>query len=211
MKQWLKAVEQALSKGFSGLEDLAALPPAPRADSPFWSRTLLAPGMGPHEPAVRARRAVHPATESTPDLLLHEYEAAGLPLRVIEGRSFVLVEVGRAGLDVLALPAEEREAAIRGAAARLIAGGGELSFRLPERAEEGAFFSTNPETEAHAIGTWQERVDGGIRDGALFFLIPKKLPFLVGFLDGRQWFAEGRIPGTRPGWTGRRRRARRRR
>jgi hypothetical protein len=191
--KWIDAVEKAGAEGFDEIANTDDLPAGARADSLYWSRAFFTPGVGPYEPSQRVRRAVHRATVSTPDLVRHEYEASGLRLTVTEGRSFSLIVIARESLDILALTEAERRNAVARAAAALfhadcVAG---RCFRLPETLAEGVFFSTNPGADPRLLGAWQDRIDGGIRAGELFFLLYKRLSWIAGWLNGSEWLGPG--------------------
>ncbi|MRG92197.1 hypothetical protein [Polyangium spumosum] len=192
--KWLDDIEQAKSEGFDDLEGRADVPGQALAESRHWARTLFAQGMSPYDAGRPVRRAVHRATKAAPDLLRHEYDVDDLHLSIVEGRSFALVVVARASLDVLALPEEERAPAIARIAKALfhpVCVSGGACFRFPERIEEGTFFSTNPELDPRLLGAWQDRLDAGIRGGELVFLAYKRLPWMAGFADPSSWLREG--------------------
>jgi len=207
--KWLDEVRAAIAEGFEDLARDDDLPGQALADSMYWARTVFAKGAGPYEQALSAPRGVHRASQSAPDLLRHAYTSAGVGLIVIEGRSFLLVLVSRDDLDILALHEEEKRAAVARIAGSLFhptCSRGGLCFRFPERIEEGAIFSTNPDMDPRISAAWSDRIDAGVRDGALFFLLYKRLPWMMGFRDAFSWLRdEARA------WPRRRRRARRRR
>jgi hypothetical protein len=191
--KWLEYIDEARAEGFEGIERDEDLPGQALADSLYWARALFASGTSPYDTSARVRRAVHRATASAPDLVRHEYEAAGLHLVVTEGRSFALVVVSRADADVLGLSeGDQKSLSARIAAAILHPVGtkGGVCFRFPERIEEGSRFSTNPDADPRLLGVWSDRVDAGIREGALYFLLYKRLPWMMGFGDAFSWLRD---------------------
>jgi hypothetical protein len=64
------------------------------------------------------------------------------------------------------------------------------SFQFPAALTEGSRFSTNPTVGPLRITTWEDRTDGGIRGGVLYFLRFKKSFELVGYPNLRRWFDE---------------------
>ncbi|RMF75393.1 MAG: hypothetical protein D6744_13595, partial [Planctomycetota bacterium] len=137
--------------------------------------------------------SIHLATDETSDLLRHEYEVGGRRLVVTEQRNFALVDLPDPGFD----PADTDEAAKQDAVRRtaqqiLNVAGGErkLEFKFPGPLVEGARFSTNAAADPRTLGDWSQRVDGGIREGKLWFLFFKKHPQRVGFEDSQDWFSD---------------------
>jgi hypothetical protein len=182
--RWLAAVDRAVARGFDRVEDREVLPAGARADSWFWCDEVLAPHANPHD-APGARASVHPATPTTVDLLRHDYKAAGLGLTVIEGRNFLLVQVDPASADVLALPPEDRAAAVHRVASAIFKA--RPSFQVPRAIEEGARFSTDEGVDPRLMAHWSRRLDGGVRGGRLWFLCYKKAPQRVGFAREEGW------------------------
>ncbi|HVK63839.1 MAG TPA: hypothetical protein VM694_05180 [Polyangium sp.] len=199
--KWLDDIETALSEGFDDLDSPTDVPGQALAESRHWARTLFAQGKSPYDAACPVRRKVHHATKAAPDLLRHEYEVDDLRLSIVEGRSFALVLLARSSLDVLALPEDERAAAISRVAAALfhpVCVSGGVCFRFPARIEEGTFFSTNPDLDPRLLGAWQDRLDAGIRGGELIFLVYKRLPWMAGFADPFAWLREGETLDRKP-------------
>lgn len=187
--RWLTAVERAPKRAARRVADCADLPPEVRADSYYWCDEIFSPGANPHD-AEGVRRSVQLATRSMPDLLRHEYAAQGLRLTVTEGRHFLLVQVDPRSLDVLALPQAQRSRAIHRVAEALFRapGGRALSFAAPRQIDEGTRFSTDADAEPLLLSAWNQRVEGGIRDGRLYFLCYKKTARRVGFAGDERWF-----------------------
>jgi len=199
--KWLDDVDAARAEGFEEIGGEERPLGQAIAESRQWARTLFARGKGPYDAGRSARRRVHRATSAAPDLLCHDYDVDGLALSVVEGRSFVLVFVARKSLDLRALSAPERAGAVTRVAAAILhpsAVERGLRFRFPDRIEEGVTFSTNPDLDPRISGGWADRIDGGVHRGELFFLIYKRLPWLLGFADARAWLREGQRLDRRP-------------
>ncbi|HEV3027270.1 MAG TPA: hypothetical protein VG457_06830, partial [Planctomycetota bacterium] len=64
-------------------------------------------------------------------------------------------------------------------------------FLLPGTIEEGVQFTSNPDVPPDETFSWRERGDGGIRAGRLWFLCTRRIPDIVGFHNGMQWFSDG--------------------
>jgi hypothetical protein len=193
--RWIERVERIPPRAFTDAGRGATLPPEVLAESLYWCDEVFAKEANPHD-APGARRAVHHRSSSAPDLLRHEYVAAGIGLTVIEGRNFLLVVVDPQSLDVPSLPAGERAAAIHDVAARIFRPPGGRArtkdFVLPSEIGEGACFSTSASAEPLLLAAWHERVEGGIRGGRLYFLCYKKTAQQIGFAEEERWFDHAR-------------------
>jgi len=64
----------------------------------------------------------------------------------------------------------------------------EISLPWPEKLEDGVSFCSNADESIMQLGAWHERVDAYVHNGVLSVLIYKKVPSLVGYLDGSKWF-----------------------
>jgi hypothetical protein len=185
--RWLSAVDRASARAFeeiAGPDDIAE---QARAESEYWCDEVFSPEANPHD-AKAVRRCAHRAPRGGPDLLRHQYEAAGLAVTVTEGRNFLLIEIDRRSLDLLSLPKERRAGAIRRVARALFRGASVPSSRLPRELEEGAHFTTDEGAEPMLLPSWRHRIDGGIRSGRLYFLVYKKVPQRIGFARDDRWF-----------------------
>lgn len=173
LSTWLEFVDRVPPEQYVAIGEVAALPHSVYADSYRWSNAFLRPEIHPYLETLRVKRSVHLATEDTLDLLRHEYETG---LEIVESRMFSVMrvrhrgdlrmEIVRAATSVLKLPAD---------------------FRYPEVLEEGATFSTNP-TQHPMVLDWPERMDGGIRNGRLWFLCYKRSQGVLGYRDPKAWF-----------------------
>jgi hypothetical protein len=211
--EWLAAVARVPPEAFTPVERFDDMSGTARADSWFWCDSIFREEVNPHNEAIGCRHAFHLATDDTPDLLRHEYSAGGLDLVVTESRNFVLVQVARSCVDVLALCGPDRAAAIRRLSAAIFAAGGGAApavpvtaaggaaFRgplgdacvpleLPPVIEEGTAFSSNPEADPAVLACWKDRTECGVQGGCLYFLCYKKSSQRAGYENARQWFDE---------------------
>ena len=187
---WLDVADRVGPADYHSVDDLAAVSGQARADSRHWAHSFFSPAASPHQ-AAKVRHSVHLARADTPDLLRHEYAFGGLDLEVIESRSFTLIRIAPAALDVLALPEAERPRAVKRAAESLLHLEGahhKWDFQLPALLAEGVRFSTNPAADPLGMRHWHERADGGIRRRALYFLCFKKIGQILGYHDVQRWF-----------------------
>jgi hypothetical protein len=197
---WLSAVDRVPDEEFTGVEDFEEISGPARADSYHCCDAVFSEGACPHDEALGPRHAFHLATEDTPDLLRHEYAASGLDVVVMEGRNFLLVRLPPSGLDVLALPAAERPAAIRRVAERLFGEGAAAVGRedrtgascpplaIPAVIEEGVAFSSRSDVDPALLSCWRDRIECGVRGGELYFVCYKKPSQRAGYANAQQWF-----------------------
>jgi hypothetical protein len=203
--RWLAAVDRASPRTFEDVAPGEGVLTQAYAESHYWCDEVFLPIANPHD-APGARHVAHRASRRAPDLLRHEYTAAGLALTVTEGRNFFVIEVDRTSLDVLALPPARRRGAIRRVARALFRGASVPSSRMPFALDEGSRFASDHRAEPMLLASWRDRIDGGIRSGNLYFLVYKKVPQRVGFGCDDRWFDER---GLTPSIEGPRRRDRR--
>jgi hypothetical protein len=208
LSAWLAAVARVPPEGFTPVERFDEISGPARADSWFWCDSIFAQEVNPHNEALRPRHAFHVATEDTPDLLRHEYSAGGLDLVVTEGRNFMLVQVARGSIDILALCGPDRAAAVRRLEQAIFNGGrgavlagplGEACapLEVPPVIEEGTTFSSNPAADPTLLACWKDRTECGVQGGCLYFLCYKKSAQRAGFENARQWFDDAFRCGAR--------------
>lgn len=191
--RWLGAALRVPREDYTWVRDFDEVSGPARADSWLWCDLLFRPEASPHREAPAPRHGFHVATETTIDLLRHEYEACGLDLVVTEGRNFVVVEAARACPEAPAGGARHRAAAIRDVTQALFADAGEgpgVARAAPLSLVTGDAFELNAGADPLLLGRCAERVDGRICGTALQFLLYKKSPQRVGYLDACQWFDE---------------------
>lgn len=169
---WWQAVEEARAEDFVEVAGVGKLPGAALADSRLWCAEFFRPEAIPYRKELRARHAFHVAREATFDFLRHEYEVGGMPVRVLESRNFTLLRIPRA--DVSRVPE------IAGSLLKLT---GEFLF-----SPKTDSFSTGPFVHPMSMSSWDQRVDGGVRGGELYFLCYKRVPQRMGFPSATGWF-----------------------
>jgi hypothetical protein len=160
-----------------------------RGDSSMWSERFFQPAADPTR-QPQAVRAFHLAGPGTPDLLRHLYVFDGAPLEVVESINFSLV---RSGAPLLPLAPASRASRVRALAARLLqleTPTHRWAFQLPAELADGARFCTDPDADPMSLVSWESRVDGGIRNGQLWFLAYKKFFDRADFRDIDRWFDE---------------------
>jgi hypothetical protein len=197
LRRWLTEVDQAPPASFTAIDDLAGMPAQARAESHYWCDEVLAPDANPYD-TPGARHGHRRATRGAPDLLRHAYTAKGLGITVVEGRNFLLVQVDPRSVDVLALAAPARRAAIHEVAEALLRAprGGALRFQVPDEIGEGVCFCNDDTADPLLLAGWSERVEGGVHGGRLYFLCYKKAAQRVGFAGEERWF-DGAVPKRR--------------
>lgn len=209
---WLAMVKRVPADAFTPIERIEDMPPQARADSLFWCDSIFRSELNPYNEGVGARHAFHAATDDTPDLLRHEYTAGGLSLLVVEARNFVLIQVDRSCLDILALKSPERIAAIRQVAEVLFNPCGDALMNpgrqqavqgravpvgcpppgMTPVVEEGVTFSSNPTVDPALLAYWTDRTECGVLGGRVYFLCYKKSSQLAGYENAWQWFDDWR-------------------
>lgn len=193
LREWLAAVARVPPEAFTPVESFEQIPGAARADSWFWCDSIFTDELNPHNEALEPRHAFHLATDDTPDLLRHEYTAGGLDLVITESRNFMLVQIARASVDLLALCGSDRDAALRRLAATMFKGErgrDALPRAAPPDLCEGATFSSNPAVDPALLTCWNDRTECAIQGGCLVFLLYKKPSQRAGYANAQQWFDE---------------------
>jgi hypothetical protein len=174
---------------FVPVTSLRGLPDLLRADSEMWCQRFFAPAADPHLVAKVALAAR--AASGAPDLLRHEYAVGHFHIVAVESRSFTVVQVTPATGRFDALSEDAKKAFVqRAAEAILNLRDAEHSWTLPvpDRLPEGVRFSTQPNQEPLFMGSWTERMDGGVLGGNPYFLLFKKVGQIVGFYSDEHWF-----------------------
>jgi hypothetical protein len=188
VEEWLAMVERVPREAFTEALDFEQISGPARADSWFWSDSIFAEDARPHDAALGCWHGFHVATADIPDLLRHEYKAQGLDLIVTESRNFVLVQVAQSSLNILALSSRDRAAAIERVARLIFRESDAKALTLPPRIDEGTTFSSNVNADPARLACWNERLEGGIRKGSLYFLCYKKTSQRAGYENAMQWF-----------------------
>ncbi|HVR83158.1 MAG TPA: hypothetical protein VMU54_02530 [Planctomycetota bacterium] len=163
-----------------------------RADSEYWCRQQLVSDALPYLPGRKEAIAASPSAEGTPhtpvrlDLLRHRYKVDDFDLELVEGRNFTLLRLPAP--RVLQGSTAQRGAEIHRLARMLMTE--PWTFLLPGTIGEGIQFTSNPDVLPDETFSWKERGDGGIRAGKLWFLCSRRIPDIVGFHNGMQWFSD---------------------
>jgi hypothetical protein len=182
IRTWLAAVDRVPAKEYRPAAGFEDLPDDVQGSSTMWSERFFAPAASPHAATSQARRSYHLSTDTSPDLLRHQYRFGQLALDVVESRNFTLIRTGRT-LPVTAAAAREAARSIL----NLKDGEHQWTLQAPNALAEGAWFSSNPDADPMTM-SWADRADGGIHGGALVFLCFKKDQQRVGYPDIRKWF-----------------------
>ena len=191
---FLSTVDAALdvpAADFVPVADLQALPGRLRADSGMWCRRFFAPAADPHLVAKVALAAR--AASGTPDLLRHEYAVGGFHVAAIESRSFTVIRVAPTTGRFDGLSDDAKKAFVQRSAEAIINlrdAQHTWTLPVPDRLPDGVRFSTKPDQELLLMGSWTERMDGGVHSGNPYFLMFKKVGQIVGFYNNEEWFED---------------------
>jgi hypothetical protein len=181
---WLDSIDRVETNAYKPVM-FEALPAAVRGDSSLWADRFFTDAANPHNHKAAVKWTYHLSTESTPDILRGEHIVQKYALEVIETRSYLITRVRGT--------APQSRSAVLAAAEDLLRrpeSTATWSFQFPEVLNEGSRFSTNPTVGPLRITTWEDRTDGGVRGGVLYFLRFKKSFELLGYPDLRRWFDE---------------------
>jgi len=216
---WLDAADRILATAFTEVQNFGGIPDgaAVRSNSVKWLGRFLREEAGPYVTGRRVRMSIHRATTDTLDALHFQYEFGGKTLEVLETVNFVLVRFD--GQEILSFTENEKQRAITERSGQIlnVIGtylGSDLNdteyrwtFQFPFSIKEGTRFSTNPKANPELMWSWAERLDGGIRNGKLFFLGFKVTEATSGrhfipngqhWFDGKCWDPISNIPVKRP-------------
>lgn len=186
---WLKSVAQVPLKTFTVIDSFQDFPAKVRGDSSLWSERFFSDLAHPHQQKDKVTYGIHIATDSTPDLILYQYRVKDLDLTVVESVNFTLIFVG--GVTLFNALERSRPDLISHAAETILSmkdSDHQWSFQFPEKLEDNAMFSTNPNIDPFAMHSWMDRADGGIYRRVLYFLLFKKIPDRVGYQNTQNWF-----------------------
>jgi hypothetical protein len=193
--------------GFDTLQDGVAV----ERDSKKWLGLFLRPEANPYENDFLVYRYVHQATPQTYDFLWHAFNIGYrfdeiddfLQVVVVESVEFILIRVTPVNIPVIQATLEDTERFIDTAAQYLLPLSGtfndsfgqknayQWTFQYAPPLDEGVLFTTDPIADPYMLSSWTKRVDGGIHNGALFFLGYKVRTSGDGniiSLSGRHWF-----------------------
>lgn len=185
---WLEALERAGLQDY--VKDWAAVPDAEgvRHNSENWCGRVFRPDFNPYRQTGKVDLSASPARPDTFDVLRHEYSVQGMRLEVLETVRFMVVRFEMSS-TLSQLDEQEKRRAISRTAAGVLNVSGD--FRFPPTTSEWYLFSTRPEANPITLVAWTDRVDGGIRNGRLFFVCYKRIEPTDGkpvFLNGAHWF-----------------------
>jgi hypothetical protein len=210
---WQKAFDEMKAQQWRPLPSVKSLPDGARVEleSRRWSARFLRLPFDPWRTTAPVERLAHDATADTPDALQSRFAvrddsaADGPPsqymVSVIETTYCLRVDVAQEGMNLSALRSEgQRAEAIANLAERVLPMRGtfeggmgqpipyEWSFQY-DSLNEGAHFSTSPNTDVVWMKHWTDRVDGGIHGGRVFFTGYKKwVSGRIVILDPGHWF-----------------------
>ncbi len=182
---WIESLAAIPTADWRAVPDIAALPPAVRADSSLWADRFYTPEANPHARPSDVQWSYALAGEATPDAIRYIYRVAPFDLDTIETRAFAAVRLK------LRAPTA---ATIQEAAEQILLppeSGKPWQFTFPEALTEGCRFSTDPASSPLDIATWEDLVEGGIRAGAPYFLRFKKHLQRAGYPHLPTWFDAG--------------------
>ena len=178
--------------------EYASLPPAIRAQAENHLAMYLTPEAQPqHDPAFQTR-TFSASAEGQSDLVEYRWAFHGMPLRAVQSLNAFKVEIplgGRTRADeVKALVSS----VVRLKGTDFAGKEYEVQLRWPGAVADGARFSSNPEADRLRLLAWHERVDALVEGGRLGVVIYKKIPQLIGYQDGSQWFEKYPPPPKTP-------------
>ncbi len=186
---WRRAAMDAPNSAYRTVPGLEKLDSHVRGDSLYWSDRFFVPRAHPFHQTGELQISAQPAKKTTPDLVRYQYRVDKLELTVVESSNFTFVWV--AGSGVAEEPEASRPALVARVAASILNtknGEHDWVFGSMEPRGKDLCFSTNPQLDAWDLRSWQDRADGGIHGGLLYFLLFKKNAERVGYHRGEHWF-----------------------
>lgn len=185
IQAWLGAVDRVPDDQFEAIASYKELPELVQGNSSLWCERFFAPEANPHLRKPAPRLSCHVATETSPDLLRHQYSVDNLQLDVIESVNFTLIRIRGA-----ANPAD-----VPGLAPRILnVKDSTHQWTFPAPSANQPWVSTSPGADPLSMASWTKRADAGLHQGALTFLCFKKDDQRVGYRDIQGWFG----PAFRP-------------
>lgn len=193
------------STGYMPIENIHDLPDGRRVEaiSRSWSELLLAKAANPFHSSPPATHSVHLATQSTFDVLRHEYKVDDLCLVVRESVNVMFIGVGGAGGVYDASSGKELQDHVNDLASRVLRVQGSYvgdnfndvnyhwKFRQASHPGTARFFSTAPDIEVGQMWCWANRADCKVLDDSTCFLCFKIREATGGriiVLDSKHWF-----------------------
>jgi hypothetical protein len=189
--EWPRSDVHAKESSFHPIDGIGKLPAEVRGDIRYWDEKMLQVGAQPlmQRPL---ELFLHVAENDTPDLVCFRYRYDQLDLTIDESVNFTIVWVRNVKLE--AKPEAEREAMIADVARRLLvmqSAGHEWTFGPPQpgvHPGQDGNFTTSPTVDPEKMGSWEERADGGVLNGVLYFFLYKKNPSRNGYQNPSGWF-----------------------
>jgi hypothetical protein len=212
ISKWLEVVWSVGPREYAEIKDYRGLPNGARVehDSIFWAGKFFTSAANPYEPKRMVRRSIHHATPEDFDIVRHEYEALGRPLILEETANYILLTVDTPFDESAARTEQAKQDEINQLAASVLKMSGTMVaynlqpvaylwvFRFPPKIREGARFSTDPSQDPRSMWSWAFRVDGGIHQNRVYFLLFKIREATSGqtlLPDPQHWFdGLGRVP-----------------
>ena len=186
--EWLRAISDLPENGFQQLDGQGKLPPNVRGELNYFDDKFFVEGARPLL-QQKLELWVHRATDTTPDVVRFKYRVGGLRLTVLETTNVALVWVR--GEKLSSTPQEQRGAVIASVARQLLNVKGtshDWKFGPDARMGEEGNFSTDATVDPATMATWEQRADGGVMHGTLYFFLYKRSPSRLGYQNAGNWF-----------------------
>jgi hypothetical protein len=168
--------------------EYASLSPAIRSQVENYLAMYLTPEAQPQNDPAFQTRTYSAAGEGQSDLVEFRWAYGGMALRAVQSLNALKVEIplgGRTRVDeVKALV----NSVVKLKGTDLDGRDYDAQLRWPNAVADGARFSSNPDANLVHMNAWHERVDALVEGDRLGVLIYKKIPQLMGYQDGSQWF-----------------------
>jgi hypothetical protein len=178
--------------------EYASLSPAIRAQTENYLAMYLTPEAQPQRDPAFQTRTYSAASPGQSDLVEFRWAFNGMALRAVQSLNALKVEIplgGRTRVDeVKALV----NSVVKLKGTDLDGRDYDARLRWPNAVADGARFSSNPDANLFHMNAWHERVDALVEGGRLSVLIYKKIPQLMGYQDGSQWFEKYPPPPKKP-------------
>ncbi len=191
VKVWLDAIDSEDARGFVPIKDFDQVPDSIRAESLRWNGEFFGPDTGPYSAGLKVLHSVHAPPPPCFDMLRHVYRVREIDVAVEEALAITLIRLRPVKDTPLGLPEDQRADAIVTLASSILSETAQVSskkFDFPRRIKEGVLFSSGVRVDPNRMFYWPDRIDGGIRHGAVVFLLYKKslgtgLPSCIGWFD----------------------------
>ncbi|MEO6953434.1 MAG: hypothetical protein ABI321_16655 [Polyangia bacterium] len=185
---WLRAIADLSDSDFRPLDGQGKLAPNVRGELNYFDDKFFVEEARPLL-QKKLELSVHLSTDTTPDVVRVKYRVGALKLTVLETTNVSLVWVR--GEKLASTPQEERSAVIAAIAAQLFNVKGtnhDWKFGPDERIGQEGNFSTDAAIDPAKMATWEQRADGGVMHGTLYFFLYKRSPSRLGYQNASNWF-----------------------